>query len=349
VNRPRPAIVASVFFGRRPNIPARSSSSSFSRTDSATFDYPTTTSTSFSQISGQLRSNQAVRSVSVSTTHPEANRYPQPQSASPSDGTPWTPRKVIRPDNWWHNGKSTEPPGVPSKSPLREFFSDLPAIPSSPAIASTADASIPDDTSEQEALRLELTPPPLRFKKRHSDTSPSESPVTRTFAPLGSQANLEPADELPSNTQEQLRREVLAKERTTEITKPDLADQVEETEDKYRSRHCKTTLDLLEGSPAYPYYKEFAELTSLCRPERKKLDSKMDSLRPESAAAMTAHRREAIRLAKSQEQAVTERCKRSNQDPPGYSFDELIGKGSFGRVYKGFGISPVCLNKLTPR
>ncbi|ETN37185.1 uncharacterized protein HMPREF1541_08175 [Cyphellophora europaea CBS 101466] len=61
----------------------------------------------------------------------------------------------------------------------------------------------------------------------------------------------------------------------------------------------------------------------------------MASLRPESAAALTAHRREAMRLAKQQERAVAEKCKRSNEDPPGYSFDELIGKGSFGRVYKG--------------
>ena len=61
----------------------------------------------------------------------------------------------------------------------------------------------------------------------------------------------------------------------------------------------------------------------------------MASLRPESAAAMTAHRREAVRLAKSQEKAVVDRCIRSSQDVPGYTFDELIGKGSFGRVYKG--------------
>ena len=65
----------------------------------------------------------------------------------------------------------------------------------------------------------------------------------------------------------------------------------------------------------------------------------MASLRPESAAALTAHRREAMRLAKQQEKAVAERCKRSNEDPPGYTFDELIGKGSFGRVYKGYGNS----------
>lgn len=61
----------------------------------------------------------------------------------------------------------------------------------------------------------------------------------------------------------------------------------------------------------------------------------MDLLRPESAMAMTEHRREAVRMAKSQEAAVVEKCKRSGVAPPGYTFDELIGKGSFGRVYKG--------------
>ena len=61
----------------------------------------------------------------------------------------------------------------------------------------------------------------------------------------------------------------------------------------------------------------------------------MATLRPESAMAMSSHRREAIRLAKTQEKAVAEKCKRSGDSIPGYTFDELIGKGSFGRVYKG--------------
>ena len=65
------------------------------------------------------------------------------------------------------------------------------------------------------------------------------------------------------------------------------------------------------------------------------IKSNMGSLRPESAVALTAHRREAIRLAKTQASVVAEKCKRSNQEVPGYAFDELIGKGSFGRVYKG--------------
>ena len=60
----------------------------------------------------------------------------------------------------------------------------------------------------------------------------------------------------------------------------------------------------------------------------------MDRLRPESALAVSQHRREAIRLAKAQETSVIEKCKRSGASIPEYAFDELIGKGSFGRVYK---------------
>jgi hypothetical protein len=60
----------------------------------------------------------------------------------------------------------------------------------------------------------------------------------------------------------------------------------------------------------------------------------MDRLRPESALAVSQHRREAIRLAKAQEASVIEKCRRSGASIPEYAFDELIGKGSFGRVYK---------------
>ena len=60
----------------------------------------------------------------------------------------------------------------------------------------------------------------------------------------------------------------------------------------------------------------------------------MDRLRPDSALAMSQHRKEAVRLAKVQEMGIVEKCKRINTVVPGYSFEELIGKGSFGRVYK---------------
>ncbi|ORX99888.1 hypothetical protein BCR34DRAFT_122283 [Clohesyomyces aquaticus] len=43
----------------------------------------------------------------------------------------------------------------------------------------------------------------------------------------------------------------------------------------------------------------------------------------------------AIQQAKDQETLVAERAKRSGDEPPPYEFSELIGKGSYGRVFKG--------------
>lgn len=59
-------------------------------------------------------------------------------------------------------------------------------------------------------------------------------------------------------------------------------------------------------------------------------------LNPATAmAAVTRHKAEAIKLAKEQGSAVREMCRRSKIDPPPYEFEELIGKGAYGRVYKG--------------
>jgi protein-serine/threonine kinase len=43
----------------------------------------------------------------------------------------------------------------------------------------------------------------------------------------------------------------------------------------------------------------------------------------------------ALQQAKEMEELVAERAKRSGEEPPPYDFYELIGKGSYGRVYKG--------------
>lgn len=59
-------------------------------------------------------------------------------------------------------------------------------------------------------------------------------------------------------------------------------------------------------------------------------------LDPSSAmAAITKHKAEAIKLARDQAHAVREMCRRSKTDVPPYEFEELIGKGAYGRVYKG--------------
>jgi hypothetical protein len=43
----------------------------------------------------------------------------------------------------------------------------------------------------------------------------------------------------------------------------------------------------------------------------------------------------AIQQAKDMEVLAAERAKRSGEEPPPYDFFELIGKGAYGRVYKG--------------
>ncbi|BCR89603.1 putative serine/threonine protein kinase [Aspergillus chevalieri] len=59
-------------------------------------------------------------------------------------------------------------------------------------------------------------------------------------------------------------------------------------------------------------------------------------LDPTSAvAAITKHKAEAIRLAREQGRAVKEMCRRAKTENPPYEFEELIGKGAYGRVYKG--------------
>ncbi|CAG8892232.1 unnamed protein product [Penicillium egyptiacum] len=59
-------------------------------------------------------------------------------------------------------------------------------------------------------------------------------------------------------------------------------------------------------------------------------------LDPSSAmAAITKHKAEAIKLAREQGVAVQEMCRRAKTEVPPYEFEELIGKGAYGRVYKG--------------
>ena len=51
---------------------------------------------------------------------------------------------------------------------------------------------------------------------------------------------------------------------------------------------------------------------------------------------MTSQKLAAIKIAKEQEQAIHEKLRRNGHDIPKYEFQELIGKGAYGRVFKSF-------------
>lgn len=53
-------------------------------------------------------------------------------------------------------------------------------------------------------------------------------------------------------------------------------------------------------------------------------------------AMVTGTKARAIQQAKEMEALVAERAKRSGDEPPQYDFHELIGKGAYGRVFKGY-------------
>jgi len=65
--------------------------------------------------------------------------------------------------------------------------------------------------------------------------------------------------------------------------------------------------------------------------EKEEGEEEMDISR---LSLLSATRREAIKAAQTQEKAIRERLKKDGTAFPPYKFLELIGKGSYGRVYK---------------
>lgn len=51
-------------------------------------------------------------------------------------------------------------------------------------------------------------------------------------------------------------------------------------------------------------------------------------------AEISANRVKAIEDARQMQQRVIEACNKAGKAPPKYKLEELIGKGSFGRVFK---------------
>lgn len=57
-------------------------------------------------------------------------------------------------------------------------------------------------------------------------------------------------------------------------------------------------------------------------------------LNPPPADIMTRQKAETTRIAKEQQAAISEKLRRNGLPVPEFTFLELIGKGSYGRVFK---------------
>lgn len=55
-------------------------------------------------------------------------------------------------------------------------------------------------------------------------------------------------------------------------------------------------------------------------------------------AVRTEAKAKAVEDARKMQTYVIDECKKSGKDPPPFALEELIGKGSFGRVYKGLAV-----------
>lgn len=270
------------------------------------------------------------------------------------------PKKLVKRDDSWLGKASNILQNPASREEAPTTGTNL-----TQALAEAVDDNL--DWLVDQAEHTKLTPSPLRLRKPSTPIAPAEdSPKTvlpkesyvRTQVSQSKAAHTHPApsapldeddEELPPQTFYEFVRKFRRRQRNHETASSASDTDGTDTTER-RNKHRKKALENLLSSPLSD--EEFAEYNfprrsipeppksgrrtpELTSGESSTPKNKMDTLHPDSAAAMTAHRREAIRLAKTQEAVVAEKCKRNNQDVPGYSFDELIGKGSFGRVYKG--------------
>ncbi|OAL34014.1 hypothetical protein AYO20_06662 [Fonsecaea nubica] len=352
--------------GGYPYRPARLCDSTPSPRDKRfpeTFKSAVTASSDVSSLSSPLVNGTKDSSSPFSPS--SFSSHSSPTSLNEKDGNlslSRAPRRVLRPDNWWqkHSKQSpsdsesarpsllsvksplslgedlTGPPTLPRKSPLRPAGLPLPA-PTSQTPARKSES----ESHEDRALWEELSPPPLCVRKTRLPVTPSqpeaEDRQPKTLDSAGCQEVLEsPAPEHTPLTREFVLRRLLSEESFKEATRARPGVREEEELDAEVIAHRKKTLEILESSPeVYESNTPLKRTKTFKQRRRAGATFTMDSLHPDSASGMTAHRREAVRLAQEQQRAVVEKCKRSKQAEPDYAFDELIGKGSFGRVYKG--------------
>jgi protein-serine/threonine kinase len=92
-------------------------------------------------------------------------------------------------------------------------------------------------------------------------------------------------------------------------------------------------LERIAESPFEPQEDAPAEQLNLDKVYRYLKDMEPARLQP---PIMGGTKGRAMQQAKDMELLVAERAKRGGEEPPPYDFYELIGKGAYGRVYKGW-------------
>ena len=315
-------------------------------------------------------SQQHVRPSTLPSTPTAATRRGSRNLRIPRKLVNRIPKKLVHQDDSWIS-RTAASPAIPDKCTSRQL--NTPANTQQEKHQATQSVSSYSEVSDS-SEREKLTPLPLRVRKLPDRSAFEPQPVpshdpkssgaravyTAGLAqqqPISLTSILQKVDKCKAGSFEEFAEKFQSGRKNNNSGTNSEPDSLHTPERE--KRHRKLTLETLTDSPVSheEYTKHFSprdpesprpstlesaglesanpDLTTANTTGTVLRKSRMASLRPESALALTAHRREAIKLAKTQQSVVAEKCKRSNQEAPGYTFDELIGKGSFGRVYKG--------------
>ncbi|OJD12370.1 STE/STE20/YSK protein kinase [Emergomyces pasteurianus Ep9510] len=204
-----------------------------------------------------------------------------------------------------NNLRESPLPSPPAFSPPFEKFPNTPTYPGECSNTQTSDTADSNDLIQKYSIpysELPLQSAPVKRKPRRSLRLAAAS-LKRILAP---------------------KHKTLSNDDPTAVSSPP-AQQIQENESP-----TDAELAWFEGV--------IQQLQNECGGEQERDRDAMDPghLDPSSAmVALTKQKAEAVRLAREQGAAVKEMCRRAKTDMPPYQFEELIGKGAYGRVYKG--------------
>ncbi|EQL37178.1 STE/STE20/YSK protein kinase [Blastomyces dermatitidis ATCC 26199] len=213
----------------------------------------------------------------------------------------------------------------------RNRFDPLSFIPGKESRNSSLPGSTPASSSSAFSPPYEKFPdcPKGHSSAQPSDTTDNRDPIEKYSVPY-SELPLQSAS-VKRKPRRSLRLALSLKKILT--PKHKTASKDEPTSPPLPTQASKSTTDAEEAW----FEGVIKQLQEDCAEQERYRDA-MDSrhLDPSSAmVALTKQKAEAMRLAREQGAAVKEMCRRAKTEMPPYQFEELIGKGAYGRVYKG--------------